>query len=120
MSRLFEPEFFSPDQQAPRGCSEFEGSRGLLAAVLENGLRLAAGDTGGLSSWQTSNQEAFKREAVQEAKDWVSSGEVHPFTFEWICQHLSLDAAWIRKNLDIAVRWVGRDYYRPVGQEARC
>ena len=36
---------------------------------------------------------------AEEAKDWFESTDTSPFTFEWICNHLNLDAGYLRKGI---------------------
>ena len=66
------------------------GERLLLAATLYDALVI-------LSHPHSRSQE--NRERYQETVEWFASNESHPFSFLWICWHLSYDPKVIRDEI---------------------
>lgn len=49
--------------------------------------------------------DANRRRQFEAALEWVlSESNLQPFTFEWICDVLGLDATYLRRGLSVAVR----------------
>ena len=69
----------------PRG-SDFTGTKALMLAVLEDGIRAYCKRTGRLR---------------REAETWVQSDQRVPFSFIMICEALSLDPAAVRQAMGL-------------------
>ena len=75
-----------------RRSTSLSGERRLLWAVLEHAIRCYLANPGSASR--------ARRLASAEARSWLfDRGADGPFTFEGVCDHLSIDAARLRKGL---------------------
>jgi hypothetical protein len=70
-----------------------------LAAILERALLDASGNIPG--DWPGSDTQ---REARRWLFCWCDSDRKTPFTFPWVCEHLSLCPLRVRKNIKRVVR----------------
>ena len=87
------PEQFASAPKVTRGV------RGLLLAILTDGIETALGkrlNENGYTSKQKSQQRRVT--LVQEAREWIASdADNYLFTFIQCCQHLGINPAWLRK-----------------------
>ena len=84
MSRIvFEPIAVFPCQIANRAVGEAEGTRRLMAALLEDALRCSP--------------QEVRDDSWREAAGWVFSNDrSYVFSFLSVCDALRMDCSWLR------------------------
>jgi len=91
---LLVPDAILPEQffAGPRETEEVSGPRGLMLALLEDGIRCFFEDC--------SHPSLERRRAGRQAEAWIRSHDSSwPFSFENICQYLELDPEKLRSQL---------------------
>jgi hypothetical protein len=68
-----------------------EPERLLVLAVLEDAVCL-------LKEYREST--SHQRALVIEARQWVESNAMYPFSFAWCCQHAGFDPDWLRRGIE--------------------
>ena len=72
------------------------GELRLIQAIVEDALECAQGQQ------FTSTGKPLKHKytkLVDEAKRWIASDDYQPFTFLWCCDHLNLEAPYVRQQV---------------------
>jgi hypothetical protein len=91
---LLIPDAILPEQYfpGPRDTEEVSGPRGLMLALLEDGIRCFFEDR--------NHPSLERRRAGRQAEAWIRLQDSSwPFSFENICQFLELDADSLREQL---------------------
>ena len=93
--RLQIPEIMLPEQYygviAGRGSSD--GTRDLMLAVLEDGIRTYVTNRAGKTAQQ--------RQLFGEVKRWIDTrGDISPFSFETICETFDIDPDALRRRIN--------------------
>jgi hypothetical protein len=68
-----------------------EPERLLVLAVLEDAVCL-------LKEYRESTSK--QRKLVEEAREWVESNAMFPFSFAWCCQHAGYDVGYLRLGIE--------------------
>ena len=103
MSRPFEPDTIVPSQffaTLPRQAPRKQGEYRLLVAVLKDAIDCFQENVHARTKWQQRLFDEAQRWIAGEDGDAISNEDQVPgFSFEYVCDVLGLDAAYLRWGL---------------------
>jgi len=103
MSRPFEPDIIVPSQffaTLPRQAPHKQGEYRLLVAVLKDAIECFQENVHARNKWEQRLFDEAQRWITGEGGDAISNeDQVLGFSFEYVCDVLGLDAAYLRWGL---------------------